>query len=128
MIIGGTLHTVYPVFEQAEQKGILKIERAGTYENLFRRLLGRRIDAVPQVSAVGSFLVRTRLSAEQQAMISVHPTIIQTRHYALILSKAVPDNRRFLKLFNKGLAIIRNNGTYDLLKDRLSRGGYDHRD
>ncbi len=124
--IGGTLHTVYPVFEKAEIQGVLTIERSGTYENLYRRLLKKRIDAIPQVSAVGSYLIRTKLSAIERSHITFSPTIIEKRKYSLILSKAVDDNKRYLKLFNEGLAIIKKNGKYNHLYSDLKQGRYDN--
>ena len=123
--IGGTLHTVYPAFKAAEDQGIITIERTGTYENLYRRLLKKRIHAIPQVSAVGEFLIRTTLTPDQQAQITMSPTIIQTRRYALILSKAIPENKHILERFNRGLKHIRLTGIYREMLDRLKRGGYD---
>ena len=123
--IGGTLHTVYPAFKAAEARGIITIERTGTYENLYHRLLKKRIHAIPQVSAVGEFLIRTTLTPAQQAKITMSPTIIQTRRYALILSKAVPENKDILERFNRGLKHIRHTGIYGEMLDRLKRGGYD---
>ncbi len=123
--IGGTLHTVYPLFEAAQARGILSIERSGTYENLYRRLLKKRIDAIPQVSAVGEYLIRTTLTESEQSRITVSPTIIQTREYALILSKDVPENVLFLKRFNRGLSMLRDSGDYQIMLDALKNGAYD---
>lgn len=124
--IGGTLHTAYPVFEAAEKKELLTIERAGTYENLYLRLLKKRIHAIPQVSAVGNFLIRTSLTPQDQSKITYSPTIIETRKYSLILSKAVKGNKVFLNRFNKGFLIIKNNGTFNRLHQKLTQGGYDN--
>ncbi len=123
--IGGTLHTVYPVFESAEGRGILSIEQTGTYENLYRRLLKKRIDAIPQVSAVGEYLIRTTLTESEQSKITVSPTIIQTREYALILSKNVPENASLLQRFNRGLSMLRDSGEYQKMLDALKNGEYD---
>lgn len=123
--IGGTLHTVYPVFEQAQENNILTIIRAGTYENLYHRLLKKRIDAIPQVSAVGEFLIRTKLTPAEQSQITYSPTIIQEREYCLILSRAVKENRRYLKLFNSGLEKLRQSGRYDQMIADLKNGKYD---
>ena len=123
--IGGTLHTVYPVFEKAERQGILTIERTGTYENLFRRLLKKRIDAIPQVKEVGYYLIRSTLNKEQQSQITYSPTIIEKREYSLILSKARPENSRLLIKFNKGLKILHDSGVYQKLYNDFVNGRYD---
>lgn len=123
--IGGTLNTVYPVFESAEKAGVLKIQRAGNYDNLFKRLLKKRIDAVPQVLNVGNYMLRTSLTPEEQSQIHFSPTVIQKRDYHVIISKHDKDNFRFVNLFNEGLRIIKENGTYDRLLSMLNSGGYD---
>ena len=123
--IGGTLHTVYPLFDRAEAEGILYLERTGTYENLYRRLLKKRIHAIPQVSQVGKYLIRTTLTPAEQARITYAPRVIQTRRYRLMLSKAVPGNDMLMAEFNRGLAALRAQGIYQRMHDALKRGGYD---
>lgn len=125
--IGGTLHTVYPVFDPLDRAGIIRIERAGTYEELFRRLLAGRIDAIPQVLNVGSYLIRTTLSEDQQKRITFSPTPIQTREYRLMLSKAIPENTELLERFNGGLQRVRDTGRYDEIMRNLAAGHFDRR-
>jgi polar amino acid transport system substrate-binding protein len=125
MKLGGTLHTTYPVFKPMERQGLLRIERAGTYAELFQRLLKRRIDAIPQVSIVGNYLARTTLTPEELAQITYSPTVIQKREYRLMLSRERPESEQLLELFNRGLKEIRENGTYDRIMKQLSEGYYD---
>ena len=123
--IGATLHTVYPPIEHAESQGLLRIERVGNYDNLYRRLLNRRIDAIPQVSQVGKYYLRTTLSPEDREKITHSKTVLQERRYHVILSKVLEGNKALILLFNKGLAIIRANGTYDAITKALDSGAYD---
>jgi len=123
--IGATLHTVYPPIERAEAHGLLRIERAGNYDNLYRRLLNHRIDAIPQVSQVGKYYLRTTLSPEDRDKITYATTVLQERRYHVILSKVPNGNKALIPLFNKGLEIIRSNGTYDTILKELDRGAYD---
>lgn len=125
--IGATLHTVYPPLEKAAAAGILKIERAGNYDNLYRRLLNHRIDAIPQVSQVGKYYQRTTLSPAERNRITHAGTILQERNYHLILSKRAENSQQFIALFNKGLAIIRKNGKYEKIIRALNRGAYDRK-
>ncbi len=127
MVIGGTLHTAYPFFEGAAQKGLLTIERAGTYENLYHRLLRKRIDAIPQVAAVGHYLIRTRLKPEEQEKITFSPTVVEKRQYCLILSKKRKENLRFLKMFNTGLSGLIKSGRYQEMLSALEKGKYDEK-
>ena len=123
--IGATLHTVYPPLERAEARGLLYIERAGNYDNLYRRLLNHRIDAIPQVSQVGKYYLRTTLSPEDREKITYSGTVLQERRYHVILSKVPERNSALIPLFNKGLATIRANGTYDAIIRALDSGAYD---
>ena len=125
LIIGATLHTVYPPLENAVKKGLLQIERGGNYDNLYNRLLNHRIDAIPQVSQVGKYYLRTTLSPDQQEKITYSKTVLQERRYHLILSKNRKDNIKYLKLFNRGLSQIRKNGRYQRIMADLDRGAYD---
>ncbi len=125
LTIGATLHTVYPPLEGAETQGLLRIERVGNYDNLYRRLLNHRIDAIPQVSQVGKYYLRTTLSPEDREKITYSKTVLQERKYHVILSKVPKGNKELIALFNKGLAIIRANGTYDAIAKALDSGAYD---
>lgn len=125
-IIGGTQHTSYPFLEELAHRGVIKLEKKGDYETLFRRLLLRRIDAVPHVRRVAEYFLRTSLSAEQRNRITASPTVIDTLHYHLILNRKNPDNEQLTELFNQGLQIIKNNGVYDALLHHLHNGDYDH--
>lgn len=123
--IGGTLHTSYPLLEQAKRQGLVNIEKAGDYETLFKRLLAGRIDAVPQVWKVGQYFLRSHLDDAEQQRITFAPTAIDTQLYHLIISKRDPENKSYVKLFNQGLKKIKHNGTYQKLQDAFSQGLYD---
>lgn len=113
--IGGTLHTVYPLFEEAYREGVLTLYRASNYDMLFERLLQRRIDAVPQVRRVGMYYLITTLSKADMERITYSPTVVQTRRYKVMFSRKVEGNVRLLRLFNQGLARLRRSGAYDRL-------------
>lgn len=127
MTIGATLHTVYPTLETAAAKNMLTIERAGNYDNLYHRLLKHRIDAIPQVSQVGNYYIRTTLSPGEQNRITYSPTVVQERSYHLILSRKNENSKRFVDRFNEGLSIIKSNGTYASIIDNLVNGAYDQK-
>lgn len=125
MSIGGTSHTAYPKFEEAEKEGILTIERAGNYAVLFERLLKGRIDAIPLEKKVAAHFLRTSLTKAEREQITFVPTIVQTRVFHLILSKKHQSNEALITLFNQGLDKIKQNGTYQRLEKALSDGDYD---
>lgn len=125
LIIGTTLHTVYPPLEKAAAQGILKLERAGNYDTLYKRLLRYRIDAIPQVSQVGRYYQQMTLSPEERQRITYSSTVLQEREYHLILSRKAKGSQALLERFNQGLAIIRSNGTYAQIINSLRNGAYD---
>ncbi len=122
--IGGTAHTTYPLFEKAENEGKLVIQRAGNYDTLFNRLLGGRIDAIPQVKRVGQYFLQKNFVAEDQEKITFSPTVIQNRKYHLIFSKQRPENKKILTLFNEGLVKIKKTGKYNKILNNLQSGKY----
>lgn len=124
-IIGGTMHTAYPMFEEAEKQRVLSIERAGNYDTLFKRLVRGRIDAVPQALNVGNYFLRTSLTPKERSKVSFSPTIIQEEAYHVILSKKDKVNKRFVRLFNIGLNKIKLNGKYKELEEAFIEGVYD---
>lgn len=123
-VIGGTQHTLYPPLEAAEAACQISIDRAGSYDVLFQRLLYGRVDAIPQVRHVGDYFIRTSLTPEQSAQITASPTAIQHRKYYLILNRKNPDNKRLMQLFNQGLKQIKKNGIYTRLYAKLQNGAY----
>jgi polar amino acid transport system substrate-binding protein len=127
-VIGGTSHTMYPLFEEAEDNGYITIDRAGNYDILFKRLLKKRIDAVPQVKHVGNYFLRNSLTLDERAKVTFSPTIIQTRTYHLILSKKLNSNKKLIQLFNEGLNKIKIKGKYNELETSFYDGGYDNID
>lgn len=124
-VIGGTLHTAYPRLDKAEKEGILTMERAGNYKELFKRLLGHRIDAIPNVSKVGEYYLRTQLRPAEKNKITFSPTILHKKEYKVILNKKIPENTGLIKRLNEGLKIIKSNGTYQRLLNDLDKGNYD---
>jgi polar amino acid transport system substrate-binding protein len=126
--IGGTQHTVYPNLEEADRRGILHLEKSGTYETLFKRLLLQRIDAVPHVKNVAQYLLRTSLTQYERSQITFSPTVLQKREYHVILTKRLEKNKELIQLFNKGLKIIKENGKYYEYFHNLSVGKYDSSD
>lgn len=127
LIIGGTLHTVYPDLESAERQGLLTIDRDGNYDLLFKKLLHRGIDAVPFVKHVGHYFIQSQLSAEQAAQIVFAPTVLDKRDYYVMFSKETDPNGQLLALFNQGLAQLKSSGRYQQMLRHLQEGVYHHR-
>ena len=123
-VIGGTAHTTYPLFEEAEKQGLLTIQRAGNYDTLFNRLLAGRIDAVPQVKNVGNYFLQNSLTPAERNRITFSPTVVDSRKYHVLFSHISDSDHHFLSQFNRGLQIIKSNGVYSSIIDDLEAGKY----
>ncbi|WP_026972056.1 substrate-binding periplasmic protein [Aliagarivorans marinus] len=124
LTIGATLHTVYPELERAASQGYITIERAGDYEKLFQRLLMNRVDAVPMISGLANYYFDQQLNDAQKQRISYADKALSERHYHLIFSKANPESKEMLALFNQGLMLLQDSHEYQGLLSRWQSGFY----
>lgn len=113
VVAGATMHTAHPILEKMQENGKLKIDRAGSYELLFGRLLAERIETVPLDYYVGAHYISTQLLPEDQRRITVEPVGFETRRYGLMLSRAMPRHEAIMERFNRGLEQLRARGRYD---------------
>jgi polar amino acid transport system substrate-binding protein len=74
-------------------------------------MAARRIDAVDIVKGSGSHVLNQQLSAEERAQLATTQPY-QTWDYHLILSRQLPDNARYLRLFDLGLQQLKDSGRY----------------
>lgn len=125
MVIGATSYSVYHAFDKAEQDGIIKMQRAGSDDDLIERLLKKRFDAVPMVKGFAEYYLRTKISPTDREKITYSPTVIFDREFHIILGKSNEDNLMYQGLFSKGLQILRGNGEYDKILKDLDNGVYD---
>ncbi len=99
----------------------LKIIKSGTHDVLFDRLLYERVDAIWQTRANANYFLLNKYSKEQRDQIA-QSEVIRTRRYHLILNKSIESNAENIRKFNRGLRIIKENGTYDALVEKLKNG------
>jgi polar amino acid transport system substrate-binding protein len=122
--IGGTLGYTYGVeFDEAVKEGKLKVDWAPTDLLNFKKLLKGRFDILPQELDVGYGYIN-QFFPEEAALFTHHrKTLLETTHH-LIFSKNVENNKRLLKLFNKGLERLKTRGTLDEYLEASKRGEY----
>jgi len=121
-VFGGTAHTAYPALEEGVKKGWFTINRGAGYDDLFKRLLANRIDAILNVKRVGQYYIRANISPEQKRRISRSNNIIEERAYHLILSRKYKGSERLIKEFNRGLKKIKKSGTYNHILNEFDAG------
>lgn len=93
-------------------------------EQNFRRLLRGRTDIFPIDTVVGLELLRTKFGPNVIHQVSFHPRPIASRQGFLMFPKANARSDELRKAFNKGLKMMREDGTYDRMFDDLLSGYY----
>lgn len=123
-VLGGTAHTAYPIFEKAQQEGILKLQRGGNYDTLLKRVFHQKIDAAPLVKYVGLYYLNQTFDSVEQSQFTYSPQVIETRYYHLMLTKAQKNNKELIETFNHGLRKLHQNGRYQELMRQLKQSNY----
>ena len=120
--IGATLEYSYgPEFDEADRSGIIDPRRVATDELNLKKLLKGRIEVFPGEVMVTYSQIRETFSKEDAARFIHHPKPLHRNLQHLLISKANPDNERFVELFNKGLKQLKESGRYDqIIVDSLA--------
>ena len=109
----------------AHESKALSIKVADTDEINFRKLLKGRIDLFLMETVVGKKLLRDKFSAEEASRITLAPTPVVETTAHLLFNKNRADAEAVMAAFNKGLAQIKTDGTYQKMEADLIAGGYD---
>ncbi len=114
LLIGATTDYDYgESFQNAEKRGLIKVERVPTDEMNLRKLLHGRIDIFPIDRDVGMNMIRKHFSPEDQARIVYHQRPVRSDSLCLLLSRKVPENRGRLAVFNAKLVQLKEQGLID---------------
>jgi polar amino acid transport system substrate-binding protein len=117
--VGGTNSAVYPTLEKAARNKIITLEKVGDYQSLFERLLYQRIDAVALTRKVALHYMSHKLTDAERHQITYSETILEQRHFRLMLSKQHLENQHYLLQFNRGLEKLKASGRYAELLEKL---------
>lgn len=114
LTLGASIGYSYgPEFDEAEEKGLLTVEREASTELNFRKLLYGRIDAFPEEINVGYYILRRETDPAKSRRITHHPKPILENESFLLFPRNDPDTERLLSAFNQGLQDFRDSGRYD---------------
>lgn len=101
----------YAYVEMFEKAGV-RADYAQDAEKSFAKLLSDRVDVVPESEAVGWTILEARhLKDFDRVAVARTPLFELPLH--LMVSKKHPDGSEFLKVFERGLAIIKEDGRYE---------------
>ncbi|MBU2708336.1 transporter substrate-binding domain-containing protein [Zooshikella marina] len=125
LTIGGVLAASYTWYDEAVAKGIhLKMERVPLDKMNFDKLLKRRIPITTMDLNLGLFILNTQFDTAAQDEVTYHPKVITTYVYHMLFSKKKPKNLYKVKLFNKGLKMLQEQGRVDQFILESRRGEY----
>lgn len=122
--VGGELGYNYALLQDLQEQGKIKLNRVASDKQNFGMLLHKRIDIFQQDRVAGYDFLNDHFTPEEIQQITHHPKPIRTDPYHLILSKKNDDNQRLLKLFNKGLKRLKENGKYQQYISESRSGKY----
>ena len=118
-------YTYTEKFWELNEKGILDFDVVNDDKTNFKKLLNSRIDIFPSSKVVGYYILRNQMSSSAADLLSFNekPLLEGSTHVLFLKSK--PNSKKLLEIFNSGLKKIKENGTYDKMKDDLHQGKYD---
>jgi len=108
---GGLGYSYGATFDAALARGKINLSRVGDTEQNFRRLLKGRIQAFPEEMRVGYQVLHSQLT-EFSGQISHHPNPLLINHSFVLFPKSAQQSEQLQKIFNRGLAKIRQSGRY----------------
>jgi polar amino acid transport system substrate-binding protein len=124
--IGGSFATTYGKnFDDAVKSGKLTLQLTVKDEFNFKKLLLKRIQIFPSNRGVGYAIMNKTLKPEEVKLITHHPKPITTRSYHLIMpKKAEKKSQELLRLFNRGLKRLNEQGTVQQFIVESEKGKY----
>ena len=117
--IGATTGYFYgEAFARAEKAGEITVIRASSDETNLKNLLLGRLDAFPLDQRVAEFIFANDLAAADAARIGHNAVAVHSRPQLLLISRKAANGEALIRLFNRGLATIHDNGVYEqVVKD-----------
>ncbi len=115
--------TVYPPLDLPIAKNAVHASYIVKYESLLPMVLAGRTDATVLMTQQAEYFRRQGLL--DMGEIYRDDTPLYERVLHLVLSKEIENGAELVDAFNRGLGIIKSNGTYDNIMRRLNSGEFD---
>jgi polar amino acid transport system substrate-binding protein len=100
-------------FAQLVDDNSIIVARVPNNQQLFQMLAMGRVDFVPELETSGYDAVQEHLTKEQKKRIGHLESLTYPWSYHLLISRQTVNGPYFLDAFNRGLAIIRENGEFE---------------
>ncbi|MCJ8314839.1 MAG: transporter substrate-binding domain-containing protein [Saccharospirillaceae bacterium] len=118
-------HDYGPVFQQAEEDGVINVIRVNSIKQCIDMLLKNRIDFFISKKQIANFELNSRYTDKYKNLItSIEAEITPETFDYFIISKKAENALSLLHTFNRGLSEIRKNGQYQIFMDNLESGYY----
>lgn len=114
-----------PQFDDAVQRGALRVEQNSKEETAFRLLELGRVDLHPQDRAVGYAMLRSLFPRERRLAITHHPRYLNTEPLRLLFRQDDARALELMQLFNARLADFARRGELRRLQKALYSGNAD---
>lgn len=95
------------------EDGSIFVARVPNNRQLFQMLARGRVDFVPELETSGYQAVQEHLTEMQQEQIRHLESMTYAWSYHLLISRHIDDGPYFIDAFNRGLAILRENGEFE---------------
>lgn len=114
-----------PTFLKLKDEHGLIIDEAKSDSQNFKKLLRRRIDIFPIDIVPGYSILRKNFSSAHRRSITNHYKVIFENHSKLLFPKSKKESVKLKEEFEKGLKILKEQGTIDKMYNDLVEGVYE---
>jgi len=101
------------------QNAKVKIDIANNDETNFKKLLRGRIDIFPCSLLTGYYIINKNYNRAKAALFTNDSKALDQGDMFVMFSRKNPESKKILKIFNKGLKIIKKNGVYDNIMNKV---------
>jgi polar amino acid transport system substrate-binding protein len=117
-------YTYTKEFWKAAESKRLQVDITDTDKQNFKKLFTGRIDIFPSGLVNGYSFLQKEFHANKSQLLSYHPKPLSETTGHLAFTRSRKDSENLLRLFNQGLAELKEEGLYNKLKDDLLSGKY----
>lgn len=109
-------------FDEYAKAGKINVKRIKSDTQILKMLIRNRLDLFPQDILVGYGQIYKTFPRHIAMLFTNSAKPLTSRPAYLLLSKQSPDSQELIKLFDKGLHTLKQNGQYDAYFDELISG------
>ena len=121
-------YTYIKEFWDLHENGVLNVEVTNTDVANLNKLIFNRIDIFPINEMVAIDLINKHFSVNQRSEFAASSKPISNFPGSILFPRILNDSKKRLDDFNKGLDIIKKDGTYDRMHRDLLAGKYSLKD